>query len=863
MAALCIPYASVQIVYQEGIDRVRDWLLQTTDKMPMPEAELKNIPPEILSAVNDIISADNALDNTDDLYGLSPDRLASILIHQTNGAKHYSKDEEYQIESALTRYLISLKVWAVKQPEFLRNNLEFLGFKIRNQEIIITAIDKKLDNHHDKIEKQKVQLDKQQDQLASQQRLLLDQQKQIDELNNATLPVLPRIELASVECFSKESQNFYSYFKNDTSLNVEEFFLCENYEKWTLDSENETLHKCFQNTSSQKMDLECIIRIIQNQKILLITGTYGTGKSALLKRLHYEIRKDSENCVYFFHARDLVNVIDEVGITIHQGCRCEINQLLMTDKFLRLSDNHRSNYIFIDELDELNIGIQNAEGLHIASYLSVFFSWLCEFQRDNRSFFFILGSRKYSQLSDNTEVCVADSLYENYYLIYETKLDIVYSNYFSSDARSKWIDEFAIHKNTYASYTEIKENYGKIANALKTPIFLYAFMQRYLSNTSIQDSLGYYFYYAQFIDKTVSGKYGYQHTKNVSVGVLPDQYRVFLQEIAFRILKYSERYLTGEIYSNALSEEQPLLADELTNRKFEMPLSELNELLCSSKYESANFVNCYFFNMDRRRVYFTDTNILFALASEYIFNKFENIVLTSSYDFSIDHLQEIELLRLYPHLVDYIIFLARKSEFSEEIETYLADFVSDPMIQCHYVNLSSEIAETVDKVLLLYILFIKTNKQSFRAKEYQHILKEIIYYTNAYKTHHYLSGAEEYAYSIERYFMRLELHQLTVKRVNLKYFNFKESKISGDCQFYQCKFYHTNLQNVLMDDAKFYLCEFTDVDQFTMQEKENHANDFLATFDCCSITRTQITSQAIIFRNCKIDNFQLQLIGER
>ena len=111
--------------------------------------------------------------------------------------------------------------------------------------------------------------------------------------------------------------------------------------------------------------------------------------------------------------------------------------------------------------------------------------------------------------------------------------------------------------------------------------------------------------------------------------------------------------------------------------------------------------------------------------------------------------------------------------------------------------------------------------------------------------------------------MQLELHQLRLNRVNLKYYNFKGSKISGDCKFYQCKFYETNLQNVVMEGVSFSLCDISSVKEFTLCRTSRDTKGVQAKFDCCRVHQSRIEAQAVVFRNCVIDNLQLDLTGEK
>ena len=263
--------------------------------------------------------------------------------------------------------------------------------------------------------------------------------------------------------------------------------------------------------------------------------------------------------------------------------------------------------------------------------------------------------------------------------------------------------------------------------------------------------------------------------------------------------------------------------------------------------------------MDRSRVYFTDTNILFCLASEYVFGRLEKLIAEGETTFQINHLSQIKIFHLYPHLIDYIIYLTKQSPFAEEIRNYLDSFATNFNIKAHIVDLSEE--NQIDKILLLYILFLKTKSSSYNTPAYQHVIKEIIYYVNAYKTVSYRCG-ERKSYAIERYFMKLRLHNATLRRINLRDYNFQGSIMTDNCEFHQCKFQWTNMHDVVMDGTHFTLCEFKDAKKIKFIKK-NDMSDYQAVFDTCDISRSSITAESVSFRNCKIDGLVLKITGEQ
>lgn len=528
----------------------------------------------------------------------------------------------------------------------------------------------------------------------------------------------------------------------------------------------------------------------------------------------------------------------------------------MDGAFDKLSDYKSQVFIFVDELEELNIASD-----HGKIYLNLLFSWLCTFQRKNSNYFFILASRKYAQLNEEDGICVADMLCLDYLSENnKTSFVLIQTTEFSAEARKQWIEEYTYRNNKYVSYSQIKKLYGKIVSAMKTPIFLFAFMRKYIKSTISQDMYGYYYYYSSFIEETIEGRFGLgQKASLIELGLYDkNQYKNILRQIAFSILKNKESYLNAEIYRESIVDEQPLLADELRNRKFEIRLNELGKFMPAEEYVKAGLINCYFFNMDARRVYFTDTNILFALAAEYIFESVRSIAVNNM-EFQVDHLKQIELVRLYPHLVDYIIYLLQKDKEQKYIAAYLSSFVRHYAIRCHYIDLSGQGSNIVERILLLYVLFIKTNCQPYNMDGYAHILKEILYYVNAYKTNSYLLSGKEYAYTIERYFMKLHLHRLELKRANLKNYNFQGSIITDKCRFMQCNFSHTNISDVVMEDVIFDLCRFDNVRKFSLKPVSVQRGKHQVIFDNCHIQDSKFELESALFRNCRLEHLLLEL----
>lgn len=827
------PSTALQIFIQAGVDIGRDWLLEIPAGFPTVDNILRNSSDMVRAAVSDLTTEL-------DIQNSPLDTTEKFVDEWLKRGNNYSEDESHQIYTAFSAYLKEIRLWAVQNPDILLDCIQTLKSVTEKQSLVLERHDDAFAEYEERISQIEGCL----------QKIIVGHTPKENSLNLSTFDK------------SKEDR-FYNYFYADLSIKVDHFFLFDNYRIINLTEDSPELNKHNVDSSKHIESIDQIITIAKEQGILLITGMYGTGKTALIKKLILELAKGTD-LVYYFQAKDLLPFIEELilsqtGQADNAANGKKMISVNLDEAFGSLSIQRQPVFVFIDELEELNTAFCEDE-----VYLNRFLSWVCAYQQKHPNYFFILASRKYAQLNEDKEICVADTLFEEYYqknCTQRTWFTLVQTTQFSSDARREWIEEYATRNGKYTTYTEIKKSYGKITNAMKTPIFLFAFMRRYTASTISQDMVGYYFYYSKFIEETIDGRFGLGQR----AGLLQDshikigQFKTILRHIAFSILKKKERYLSAKIYYESIMEEYPLLADELTNHKFGIRLEELEQFMPPTEYEKASLINCYFFNMDKRRVYFTDTNILFALAAEYIYESISEIAQKNDLVFQTSHLKEIQLVRLYPHLVDYVIYLLEQDDEREYIEAYLNSFVLNPAVRCHYIDMSEQDTNVVERILLLYVLFIKTNRQSYQRKGYSHVLKEILYYVNAYKTNFYLSPGNEYAYTIERYFMKLQLHGLTLKRVNLKNYNFQGSVITDNCSFSQCNFCDTNMYHVIMDGTTFDLCNFNDVKKFWLKSPKNPQEKYQVIFRNCRIISSSFSVQSALFQNCRLENLYLDL----
>lgn len=849
--SLLLPNALEQLLAQEVIDAFYEKVLQTSATFPSIEHELSNYSENVRCAVNDILQGTDISSNLSVIFNDSETNISEFMYHQFTSkfcVKQYDESEQQEIRTALSFYLTKIRAWSVRNADTLSNLFNSIYSTLR-----------KVQSDLNKVKATQVQHSKQ----------LRDIDRKFHDIK-ATTTGIKSAKLCNYR--QKAGNTFYNYFFADSKWKIQDFFLFDNYRKCVFSDaytpNGEQVKTLSEFTSGNEVSE--IENIVKNQGILLVTGLYGTGKTALLKKFFYTLEQ-KKKAAYFFKSSSIIEYIDSIIQICNQPFtkgNIENALLILAKEFERYIEGHESITIFIDELEELNIACEES-----SSYLEIFISWLCDFQRNEPKIFFILASRKYLQIGENEAKCISDVLFLEYYCHNEGKcLTIIQTKKFSSEARGKWIEAYSSSHGHYIVPSEVGKSHKKIFGALANPIFLFAFMKTYLNELSNHKLSGYYYYYSCFIRETVSGRYGAGEKSQTLLS--ENEYYKILREIAFTILSFQSQIVSAKIYKEALHEEQPVLADDLTSRKFEIPLSKLSKFIPFADYQKASFLNCYFFNMDRHRVYFTDTNILFALAAEYIFYSLKDVI-DDSPIFSIQHLDKIVLAQFYPQLIDYVIYLVENSSSKKEIFAYLDSFVKNDTIRSHYIDLSNSNNNRVEHIILLYILFFKSCTNSY--KEYYGIFKTFFYYVDSYKINLFDTiykaspkedHKEEKIYTVERYFMNIHIFDSKLEQINFTDCNFQNSEIRGsknnsssDFKIVQCDFTRASFNEVAMAYVRFELCEFNEVDVFNLlpnEEFKDH-NFFQAEFINCRIRNSKFTGSRLIFKNCTIAGLEIEL----
>lgn len=828
---LKVPNELLEMAAQEAIDELPDFFEK--ESAPQINKVLDSFGMEIISGVKDVIEA-NEQEDVSIYFNKDSSYISEEFIKQYQKGKmyfEYDEDEMVQIKEGLALYLKEFREWIVTNPD---THVKLIN--ILNQKII-------------------------------------DQEKQIkknsEDIKNVKKDIPPNLSRMGLNISDKSINvkmgKLFERFYSGDQYSIKENFQEDNYRRRTLNSECICIEDYYKNEEieNDKVLLKDILSIIAENRLLLITGYYGTGKTVLMKSLFFEYEKDKRYKSYYYSASIIVDIWDSILQNNEYKKNVSNIKLYVWDEFEKIflnsckSQNEKIINVFIDDLDELNFqALDNNQ-----SYLTLFLKWIVQFSGKNPGYQIILASRLYSKIAKERTLCVADEFFLEQFDNGVETVTIIETTTFSKSAIENIIEMFATANNKVVNYSTIKKDFGKIVNKFKSPIFLYAFMRSYIKEYPKTKSHNYYYYYSEFIGSTKTGRYRINNGDNIS-----DENILNLRNIAYTILLDHNAYIMQELYRDKIDDEQPILSETIESIKFYIDSRKLDK----NDIEKASLINSFFFKVSSNRVYFTDTNIMFSLAAEFVYESLNDLAKKQEF-FSMDDLKTLKWCPLYPQLIDYILFLIQvdRTENGQIIDVYLDSFVTNKSIRTHYVNLVQDNEKEqnnsiIEKIILLYILFIKRNQNSYRDTSYQHIFKEIVYYVNAYKTNMRLSrDGEGKCYSVERYFMNLQIHDAHFRRINFKGYNFKGTKISGKSEFFQCSFNQAVMENLKLQNVQFILCNFDGVDNQRIHIKnDSDKNIIQAIFTTCSFGSCNISGYKLKFVKCIFDgNLEIHDVG--
>lgn len=606
-------------------------------------------------------------------------------------------------------------------------------------------------------------------------------------------------------------------------------------------------------------NINSCIKTLKEQKILLITGNYGHGKTMLSKQIQIKCI-ESGGITLFFRARDLIEILKEK---------------IFKEIFISLSNNlSKDVYIFIDAIDELNY--DNLMKCLIDEVLT------CIAEQNN--IYFVINSRIYLRIKENMSLEIIEV--EDFFA--EECFDILERTCFRyvkiENFNNKQINRLFKKLNTTTELEKdlttetIKKYYKYLINACKIPLFAYIIGSYYYENDFKlpQNILEIYNY---FVSETIKGKFCLESTNSVNIKNYETEYENLLKVLAVSMLAASPQSIDykgneelfifdDNIFSFCIKLSKLSSEAEKIFKKYNQYyyLSNLKE------YRNADFLNCYFFNVysnsnDEIVFTFSDQNTMCYLASKYAFEKInyftkETYIITEKTKEFTAILEFLNNFQLHAISIDFLIENLRMVLHKDKIKkNHLIENLKQILTILDNNNYNTHIYS--DKILaqiIIRIIFIKFFNGSYSSIEDNHFFKSFdILCKNAKAMK--LNGThtpelEKHRYLIERYFMHCTFNDACFRRINLKFYNFQGSIISN-CIFEQCKFYKTNLADTKIEgNVKFSLCYFNKVN-FEFEIKSNlKIQD--TTFLNCEVNDVLAENNVIIFENCRIANLNIR-----
>lgn len=673
------------------------------------------------------------------------------------------------------------------------------------------------------------------------------------------------------DIYSKEKEDYYKFSRRKKEKGtVDNVFLPSIYSFHSVDISLKKEKICLKNTDNRETLMKNILEILNSQRLLLIVGDYGSGKTVLLKAVH--------------------KMINEMNNTVSFTSLCQymFPYIQNNDKkrvfffWDSLRAEGRKRYIFLDSLDDLNLPSENGKN----NCLDTCMDWIVEYLTKRPDCSFIVTSRNYVQINHGKKETIQRDMAENYYIRFDMEqFAFIKTRELKSEEIATWIEEYSKLYKVNISKTGVKERFKRIINSLKNPLFLFIFMESCIQN-GIHDNKQYYCYYQEFIEQTIEGKY-YFETYNAAYVLQEEkfvrQYQELLEYIAFDILQNNNKDINE--LGDELWEKEVLLGERLSNRNYYLRMSQFSTVTANKlnqmwenhqELKDANLLNCYFIAKEGDLLFFRDVNILFLLASNRIYKNLWEIIEKNNDGFKLDDLGEIQMIDFYPQLLDFMLYQIQVDGRQDEFFRYAYYAVREENLQNKFVLLKNDNPDIIAKILLLYIIFIKFNRNNYQAEELRHIIKDMIHYNKLYKNLRYLKqGTSKYIYSIERYFMGINLIGAEVRRLNLKYYNFQGTTIS-DTVFKQCQFYDNNFQKVKTKDVKFEMCDIKklklNADRGSQEVKINdcYLSDSelsglkkLSIKDCRlqDVTISVYARDEVILENCIVYSLYIKSLG--
>jgi hypothetical protein len=631
----------------------------------------------------------------------------------------------------------------------------------------------------------------------------------------------------------KNHSKHFNIFPNE-EIKVDELFLDPSYLILQYEDVNKT------NETKNNEFLLDSLKILEYDKILLITGAYGAGKTIVTKYLQNYLIKGGNDTI-FIHGSDL---------------QCYDPNSLISD--IKKRKIEEKLYVFVDAFDEINSIIKPIN--EVETLLTKVFQ-----AATLEGVYIIINFR-----TPNNES--SDNIFSNipYYIAYPTEkynLKIIKLNYFAKTDINNWLNNYSFlmerkKKGSFLTIDDIYKAHKNLITACQNPLLLFILSKyhfnEYLNVSRVKDI---YDLYESFVDSTVRGKFSDEKKMgNYSIKRIIDKYRKFLTEVAKEIAINSQkfRYDTDKSSEILLDDNNITYGIEKSRIKiFTLDIikrilgEEYNELNHSNLHDT--LLNCYFFESVRNSWRFRDNNVLFFFLAEIFKNSLLD-ALVSYKDLNdlnkvYSSLSKLSDIPLHPIILDFLF--NKISTFPIEQKNELINLIRQ-LIHNHYVlNLNESVSvfnidyKKLNIDVFLSILFLQYNNEGFT---------DIAYYFKRFNW--FLSAAKrinpEIVFLAKRFFKKVNIQNTELRRINLKGFNFDRA-ILDEVKFIQVKLYNVRKNFTKFRDVEYLLCDINDSEMRNINGNITFNNSIIKNLKIWDYEN----GTNILFKRCYINNLEI------
>ena len=633
----------------------------------------------------------------------------------------------------------------------------------------------------------------------------------------------------------QDKNDFYKIHQG-SKIKIDEIFVEPNYGVYNYDPN--TLE--YEEEEHEEHIEKLCNTLLQDHKVLFIFGHYGSGKTILSKKILMRIY-DGFTC--FFDASRICNKND-----LDAFFEIPIKHLI---------ERYKKCYVFIDSLDDIsykdNMVLETVHNL-VTLYDNIFF---------------VINCRKPDGLRIN------DILFCLSY-IYGAEVGIVELKKFNNIQQEQWIELYnskfynAVDRQYEKELSIGKNDFQKANKNLKVACQIPLILLMLLESKSV-DILSkrqkWYKLFEEFVNKTILGKFREERAyhKFLDEKRMVQEYRELIIEIAFSVLK-KKTFHSFIIQSNnnddfILDPNNHLYTIE--NETVKDIISKKAGISLLNNLDIIRFLNCYFFDYYNGSWKFKDNNILFFLCASKFFSIIKKISINYSNGIDLplcveELRREFDNLSLHPVVIEFIIDEIDETTKKEKIS--ILSFIKTLIDNNYIVNVpdKNRFIINYNKIrvdILLAIIFIRFNNESYQNRHLNHCFKSISQYYSYVKI-----IDKDLASIILRYFRYIPVKDADLKRINFKGYNWNYSKFAN-VKFNQCKFDNTLLEGVLFKDAFLKLCYFKNVifndcsGKIVFQLSHLlHTNFFFSDNNDSSNTQIELH-----FKNCILDDLFFNL----